>query len=437
MINRALGGLETFWAISCEVSPANAVTVFAVRGGLQEPLVRIALDRLQNRHPILRTRLEKIGKKYFLRSDNVPSISLSSDYVATQKDYDAICSDEYDTPFDYARGPFFRVRLVHIAEKPELVYVVTNYLHTIGDGESITNICREMMLICQKIAVGEADFSLPSLPEAPYCEQIFPKRIYSAKGKWRFLGFCARMLREELILRHKRIFPQRNVPASELRTGVLEKIVPDTLAKAMNKLAKSHDANLHGALIAAALLAARQYYAQTTGNKQPIWLKANSLVNLRPYLEPPIAAENYGCYISLVHGLHRVGETTDFWTLAREARNAVVQGVGREDMFSLAMFIAPIARLTVSPLPQKSVALSISNVGQMRWDGDFAPFFVEEYWGNVSNTGGGADISLVVNSFGGKMFWSYTFTQPMVNYEMMDKVASRALEIWEEQLAQG
>ena len=67
--------------------------------------------------------------------------------------------------------------------------------------------------------------------------------------------------------------------------------------------------------------------------------------------------------------------------------------------FWFALYIEKITRMTANMEKEKMAALSVSNVGRMKFGQDFGPFQVVEYWGNVSNRGGGSDISLVVNSF--------------------------------------
>ncbi|MGB1206376.1 MAG: condensation domain-containing protein [Chitinophagales bacterium] len=436
MTERQLGGIEACWAISCEYAPVNAVTMLKITGNMTTMLMRKALDQLQARHPITQTRLEKKGKKYFYRTDNVGKIPLTEDFVKTKADFDEIVADEYDIPFSYEHGPFIRIRLVHVAAEAGFIYIVTNYLHAIGDGESITNFTEEIMKICQKIAEGDKNYVIETLPEVPICEDRFPKRITSWRNRWKFLGFLWRQLKGEIWTKHIRIFPKIDRPPNELRTGLFEKKTDAIFVKKVAKKAKANNANLHGAICSASLVACYEYHANKTKNEKTIPLKCNSLVNLRPFLEPPLEHFHYGSYISIVNSIHKVGKETDFWALSRAVRDDLVKSVKRDEHFWFALYIEQITRMTANMEKEKMAALSVSNVGRMKFGQDFGPFQVVEYWGNVSNRGGGSDISLVVNSFNNQMFWSYTFTKPMVSHEEMNAIAERTIEILRELVAE-
>ena len=55
---RALGAFETAQALTDAHTPFNVVTVLPLRNGPPEQTVRWALDALQERHPLLRSKIE-------------------------------------------------------------------------------------------------------------------------------------------------------------------------------------------------------------------------------------------------------------------------------------------------------------------------------------------------------------------------------------------
>ena len=75
-----------------------------------------------------------------------------------------------------------------------------------------------------------------------------------------------------------------------------------------------------------------------------------SFVNVRSMLEPSVAKENVGCFVSMVGGIHRVGPDRDFSDLARECKkeldDAIVRGYDKkteEDMSRPMNFFLPKA----------------------------------------------------------------------------------------------
>lgn len=432
MINRPLGIIESVWAISSEKNPVNAVTMMKVNGPLTQMLMQQVMQQLQQRHPILQTRLLKKGRKWYLRSGNVPAIPVVYHKVASYEAVDTLIRLEYDTPFNYETGPFFRLVMAQVEGEPNTTTLITNYLHVIGDGDAILNIMYEMMLLAQQLAGGTNDFTPTSLPVAPVCEYRFPKKYstwrYKLKSWWFMLGQSQTEFRG-----HHRIFPERNVPLQQLATGTYEKITSAKIMKVVSKRAKQHSTNVHGAIAAAALLAQYDYYAKRVKDVAAIRLKCNTVVNMRPFLDPPLESHHYGSYVSMISSVHKVSDETDFWDLAYEIKKRVSEGIKKEEHFLLALFIKPITRLFSYFDPkEKAAALSLSNVGRIPIPTDFTPFTVTDVWGNVSNIGGGSDISLVVDSFAGTLYWSYTYTKPMAKHEDIVWLADRAVDLMEE-----
>lgn len=432
-LTRRLGNIESSWSMFYDIAPINAVTVLKVRGGLTAALLRQALDYLQYRHPVLRVRIVKLKQgDYTMQSDNVPPIPLLEQTVPDKEAYRLIVGEEYDTPFDYTIGPLFRVRLVHISAEPEACYIVTNYMHTIGDGESVMNLTCEMMQLCQQLVNRGNLLESPlnaELPPADVAELRFPERVKTWAMTRRFATFLLRQFKEEYYYRHKRILTGKRLRLQGVRTGFLELMLPKAEVERALHTAKKHQTNMHGAACAAILLAEYEFYNKKNGTDKPIYLKCSSVVNLRSFLEPPIAAENFGSYVSMVASAHALSTTTDFWALARDIKNELTAGIARDDMFHISMRAHKLAKIIIALDQAVISALSVSNVGRMKFSNDFSPFWVEEYIGNVSNLGGGSDLSVVLNTFGDTMCWSYTYPKPLLSDADAEQIARRAIAI--------
>ena len=430
---RPLGGIESSWSNFYDIAPINAVTTLKVEGPLTENLLRIVLDRLQARHPLAQVRIVKQKGNLFLTNKNVGKIPLQSYIVKDFAAYKKIIGYEYDTPFDYEKGPLLRACLVKLENEPNSQYIVLNYMHTIGDGESVMNLSYEIMDMCREIVLGNADFRLKALEAAPVAEKNFPARIKTWRMKWNFLKFLGRQLKDQYWYRHKMIFNSRKLKHSQLRTGSLEKALPKTDLKKALAGAKANGANMHGAACAALLCAEYEYYCKKYKTEKSIYLKCSSVVNLRTFLDAPISSEHYGSYVSMVASSHQIKQRVDFWQLARDIKTELVAGLKRDDHFCVSMYAKPLSKLVVKLDLAVISALSVSNVGRMKFGSDFGPFQLTEYIGNVSNLGGGSNLSVVLNTFAGTMYWSYTYAKPLISDEEVDGIASRAIEILLEQ----
>jgi thioesterase domain-containing protein len=154
-----------------QMSPGTAANNIAVRFLLQGPLrpdlLLASLREIVRRHEILRTR--------FVERDNDPKQLVEKDAQfelplddlrrlpaeLRVSEQERLAAEEARIPFDVARGPLFRGRLLRTA-KEEYVLLLTMH-HIVSDGWSVGIVTDELGGIYEALLVGNE----PALPELP------------------------------------------------------------------------------------------------------------------------------------------------------------------------------------------------------------------------------------------------------------------------------
>lgn len=425
---RPLGSVEASWASADTIAPINGVTYLKIKGPMTEPLAREALRQMQSRHPLTQMRAIREKGRWVYKVGGVGEIPLVIHHIKTATEHDAILQYELDTPFDCAQGPLMRCCLTFIEDEPLHTFFIMNYVHTIGDGASVLNFFKEFLTICNLRHQG-SDFQIPPLPLMPPVDQLFPNELKGFANKLRAWAHIFREAKAEYWTKHIRIFEDSTDNYNEIKTGFLEMKVPENIHRKLLQSCDKNGASLHTAIAASVLIAQYEFYAKKHKTNATKSLKCISLYNLRPFLNPIVGPEHYGCFVSMIASLHKINHQTPLWELARSVQDALKQNTRQHLPFWTAKLAETMLKLAVTSKRTRIGALAISNVGRVRYNEDFGAFTIEDFVGYVSNIGVSANMVLVVFRFGGFLRWNYNYPKPLLQREEALGIALRANEI--------
>jgi amino acid adenylation domain-containing protein len=143
-------------------------TRLRLRGELDRAALGRALDRIVARHEALRTTFHAVDGQPVQRVAPVEESAfhlvehdLGDHAAAAEAELRRVMAEEAGAPFDLARGPLIRGRLVRLAPE-EHVLLVTMH-HIVSDGWSMGVLTRELSALYAAFRRGDAD-PLPPLP---------------------------------------------------------------------------------------------------------------------------------------------------------------------------------------------------------------------------------------------------------------------------------
>ncbi len=135
-------------------------------GALDVPALRRALDELVRRHESLRTTFPaEDGRPHQAIAPPAPFALQESDLrrlAASEREpeVERLATEEARRPFDLARGPLFRGRLVRVGEQEHALLLTLH--HIVGDGWSVGVLFRELGTLYEAFSRGEPS-PLPQL----------------------------------------------------------------------------------------------------------------------------------------------------------------------------------------------------------------------------------------------------------------------------------
>jgi hypothetical protein len=322
---RPLGELERILHILHRKTNFIAVLVLHIRGPLDAPLVRRALDFLQKSEPLLRAHIRPSG---FRLRTGVPFFSIEREFVTagtteialreTTGAWRAVLKDEFATALPDGKGPRLRATLV-AADSDGVARLILTADHAICDVPSWLVMARTLLAFL-------ADPSRKPVTEQgllPALEDIDPPRKRGTRRRDPSIRLPMRRGRSE-----GTVIEERTLTAAE--------------TTAMRTAAQAHRTTVHGTIGAAALTAVRDVFG----------LNAMTLLSnfeFRRLTRPPLPADTIGAYVDSVRTKHALDRP--FWDLAREIAFKLIATVA-SDRNVASVFKLPSLSVTLTEGPK-------------------------------------------------------------------------------------
>jgi hypothetical protein len=144
-MQRTLSGVERMMCLLSEQTSANGFVSVRIRGRLDEERLRVALDRLPRRHPLLSTRVVREQGVLVFTTEAMPPIPLRiiSDDGSGQS-FLEVGARELVAPLPRSTGPLTRFTLVRHADGEQADLLIT-VDHTIADGTACLYAIRDLL----------------------------------------------------------------------------------------------------------------------------------------------------------------------------------------------------------------------------------------------------------------------------------------------------
>ncbi|CTP83376.1 non-ribosomal peptide synthetase [Xanthomonas graminis] len=229
-----------------------------LHGSLDEDALRAALDRIVERHEVLRTCLVEVHGQVRQRILEVAGFTLQrtdlGGHAQPAACVDAYARDEAGRPFDLAHGPLIRGHLLRLDDQQHALLVTMH--HLVSDAWSMGVLLKELGTLYAAFLSGHPD-PLPPLPVQYADYAIWQHKRLGSDAVQRHLSYWKTQLGGAptllpLPLDHPRPALQDYAGAS------VEFVLPESVTQGLLALARSHRCSLFSVLLAAwALLLSR------------------------------------------------------------------------------------------------------------------------------------------------------------------------------------
>ena len=420
--SRALGAFETAQALTNEHTPFNVVAVLPVRNGPREETLRRALDLVQQRHPLLRSKLEPVDGGFHFSPTSRP-ISLETYDRTDESTWIEIAESELGRPLDTESGPL--IRCLRVAGNGIASEIVLTILHSTIDASSAFNLVQELLTACASIEAGDAPQIGPPLPLMPAEDDLFPETLPGGRRRSSVAGFLLRQLADEVAFRLRTIRARRPQVHPQGNCHPLCRRLGEDDTTALVRACRNQRLPLNSALNAAMLLAVhRQLYDGKT-----TILRHLNFADLRQLLKPRVSEEYLGSY----HGMLRVSvpmpEGADLWTTAEEVNERFSAGARRGDSFASVRLSTAMMRPILRQNKQRMGTTALSYTGPSRLPRTFGPIEVASPEVFISNLTLGPEYTAQARLADGELRWNIVYLDCDMDRATADRISDEMLDI--------
>jgi NRPS condensation-like uncharacterized protein len=442
-MSRKLGtGEKVIWLID-RVCSFKFVIHARVKGEFKDSDLRLALDAVQSRHPLLRARIARKGwaNAYFEVGETakIPLVIIQ----AGPQDWIDPAEAELRSILPWETGPLICCILIrHVADDST---VIINFHHSIGDAMSGVFLLRDLMLSLSEISeTGCA--SLPPLELQKPIEGLFPDRVKGIRGILGNLAFTARFF-SSLVRLGKPAVPKPDgwAPVKDRKIHIVSRTIDQNKLDALVKSSRANDTTVHGALAAAAMIA----IAGDNKEEKFVPFLLGSDVDLRGYLSPQVG-DDVGLYISGGLIFHQAGQNADFWRLAREARESLKKLIERDEHLTSFTRMLQIMDLNFRIFRAGDLAsriyakymdmtnpglIALSNIGRVELPARYGKFALENF-GFASSFSSSGCICIHTATFNNSLVMDISGMEPLLSREHTARIADLMIAVLEKNCSQ-
>jgi Condensation domain len=417
-MNRKLSGAEsTVWLVD-RIDEVNAGAVVRIAAPIQEQVLRIALNWLQKRHTMLRTRVDIVGGRLPVQpgDEAIPPISLRVESRLNNDHWQMETQHELALPLPCTREPLVSVVLL---KSPEVSEIILTLHHVVNDTATVLYLMRDLLGLLAQLMKGS---HIPSL-------QVYPERRaldHLPAGSARLMSSLMRttalmvtqvtnVIQQGPQKAVKRSPTKRALPmptAARHGDALYQKRSARLLHYALSReetarlsnCCEVENTSLHGTVVAAAFQAAVQYVEHLT--KQSRMTPAFTCLSA-PQLRQPLAAGNVaeiGLFIPVEACACPGSQQRRFWDIARPARTEAFDAA----QMQIPLLAVPLPRRMIRHArPLHSSAVVLAGLAHL-------PFMATmPHETRVSTIGSGmADsFGIVVNQLGGRLVLSFFYPE--------------------------
>ncbi|MFX0094603.1 MAG: condensation domain-containing protein [Candidatus Hodarchaeota archaeon] len=276
-------------------------------------LLNLALQKLQKRHPLLRTRIEVDDKQIaWFTSERVPEIPIQVISRSSNDQLIQLCLGERKIPFSIEKGPLIRFILLQSSDFSDLVILGS---HAICDGLALVYLTRDIMY-----HLGDPQREVELLPEPLSLVDFLPPKTANFLVKMLFNRINKKWEKDKVIFDEEdfqnivQIYWKLNSP------GMFIWEISESQTSTLVERCRKEGVSVNTAILTA--FAAAQYEIQ--GSTKPYLHKFGIAVNVRNRLTKPIG-ELLGSYASTIDPTLKYRPEKPFWDMTRTFQHKINQ----------------------------------------------------------------------------------------------------------------
>lgn len=342
-------------------TPLNCVFTARINGELQEENFRIALKKIQQKHPLLRVVVDTQSEKYpfFAEEKEITPIPLRMVERQTDQDWLTESQKEWKILFEEEKTPLARVVWVRGQDVSEIFWAIP---HCISDGTTGVTLMKELLQLLDN----------PALELEPYeaftsVDEFLPSN-FNVKSK---------KFKAKLYLTFARFFFMLQQKSKKRNLGkdyvLHQKLDPTTTAQ-ITERCKANGVSVHALLCSAFMQAFQEVKGKEAKGK------VISPVDVRHFI-PEIKEDHLFAFAPTVDLAIKKG-SSDLLNNAKQIKEDLVQKIGKMEARELLWMgeqMHPIVDRMISMLKSSNGGhdVTLSNMGRINIPNEYNNFSIE------------------------------------------------------------
>jgi hypothetical protein len=423
-MKRELGFFERGQVIADHYAPFHIVGVLRLENAPLPYILRRAFTELQKRHPFLSAHLVQEKGQYYFETLNDPALPVKIISRLNDEHWIQTVEAELQSRIDALTGPLFHCTYLY-NETHQVAEIILAISHTIADAESVSHLLHELMTTCASFADG-TPVSLPNLSPVPAAESRFPPAFRGWRLSLRIMRYAFAQMADELIYR-MRTFGKRRPPFHKppTRGHILPARFSSDIFEPFAQRARKEGVTLNSALNAALLLSVNRHLYD--GKKLP--MRTFSFADLRPYVQPPLPAENLGLYISMMRYTVDVEGKVDFWPFVRKLHKKIYTSLKSGDKFVASAMSEFLMKMLVALDSVRLCASVLNYNGAVPVQTRYGEIKVLEMHGYVSPHVFGPEMASQAQLFNDQLFWDFAYLEADMDQDTAQAIVEEVREI--------
>lgn len=403
--DRPLAGLERAMCITDEHTPFNVVAVLRIEGELPAAAVRGALDRLRQRHRLLRAGIVKDGGGYAFRFEVAGPIPLETRERPAGDGWIEAAQDELARRLDLASGPLARCLYLRGPGGGDLIVTLH---HAILDAASAVHLFGELLALCAG-ATPPGDGALLSAEGAVAPTELYPDGYKGLGFARATTAYMAGQVADEAQFRWRSRGARTPPIADAARCCFLPVRFPAALSAALLEASRRRRVTLNAILSAGMMLAVQRRLYPMKRQPARVPLRHVVFADLRSRLRTPVPDAVLGCLLTMFRFTVQVGVEGGFWAVAREIQERT-RAAGRSGERYLAYSLSPGMMQALFKLKAfRMGATALSYSGPLAVPTSFGSFEVTAVHAFPANMPVGPEYSALVRLFRGELCWDIAY----------------------------
>ncbi|MFZ0549102.1 MAG: condensation domain-containing protein, partial [Candidatus Promineifilaceae bacterium] len=415
-MRRKLGSVEYAFTASGRFAPLAAVSILHLHPGPVPEKIHQAITTLQRHHPLLRATLLTKGSSYFFEiGSDAPRIPVE---VIPRRDDDHwkdVATAELNREIGQDGTPLMRLTYLRPSDENGPVDLIFSFHHSIIDATSGAHLQEQLLALC---AGSDDSFQEVRFLQPP-SEERFPRLYRGIRAFPHTLAFLARQMADEMRYRMQLKNARRQPIYPTAVCAILTRKLDAATTAQLTRQARRQRITLNSLTSAAMLSAVHQHLY----NGQPMPLRAIMFGSLRPYLEPPVSAEDLGCMITMLRYTVMMKQGMDLWQLAAVLQDKNAEAFQRGEKFLAAVFTKRVIQMTIGLKAFRLAATAVSYAGPLDLQQQYGPYKVTAMHNFVSNNRLGPEYVAAAHILFGELIWNFLYLDTDMPPETADAIA--------------